>query len=306
MANSRFGTVRLSTVSPSDVEIYYCYNSDRDTQPNLSINKLEPATQYLKPFYVDPTSKEVLGGMYNLTLPSNIFNQKGFYTILIRPKQVRTTILDCGAISSLPNEKGIVLSLNNATDNSGNIIDLSSYLDKLTGFRIEYLNNINGKQVLRENYFTIVTSANKSEAVSNNLSNVTQKSISYRLTDSGNLLFLTVSPNVITNVRPNLKPFIGEPGQSIILSNTNFNPIMIEVEFVNYNTDNIGSFLVGNQIRDVKNGEVTFYNDDLSINTQVLLYEIQDEFGNPLYEVKQKKTQVDTTQDFNEITGNLQ
>ena len=63
-----------------------------------------------------------------------------------------------------------------------------------------------------------------------------------------------------------------------------------------------------NQIRDVKNGLVSYYqNDDAkSIYKQSLLYEIQDEIGSILYEVREDKTIIDNSQDFDIITQNVQ
>lgn len=306
MANSRYSTIRNATVSTSDIEILYTFSPDRETPNNGNIGKLEPASQYLQPFFSPQSTTEILGGLYNLTLPSTVFNQAGFYTLIIRPKQIRTKIVDCGILSALPNEKGLVLDLTNATDNSGANIDLTNLVPNLGGYRIEYLNTVNGQQTLRENYFTIVTSANKAEAVSANISNITQKATQYRLTDTGKLLYLSVSPQSTSSVKPNSKPFIGEPGQSIILTNTNFNPQIIELNLTNYDIDSLAIGLFGAQIRNVQNGEVTYYRDDLTIYQQSLLYDIKDEFNNPLYQVKQPKKQIDTSQDFTSITSNVE
>lgn len=307
MSNSRYSTIRPSTVLPSDIEILYSYTPNRETPPNYILGKLEPASQYLTPYYTQPNSIELLGGLYNLTLPSSVFNQLGIYTIIIRPKQIRTKIVDCGVLSALPNEKGIVFDLNGSVDNSGNSIDLTNLVNNLSGYRIEYLNdNGNGKLSLKENYFTIVTNANKAEVVSSNVNNSTQKATTYRLTDNGKLIYVSVSPQAVNTVKPNVKPFIGEPGQSIILTNTNFNPIIMEVEMVEYTENEIGIGIFGSQTRNVQNGVVSYYRPDLSIYKQSLMYGIKDEFNNPLYEIKQDKTQIDASEDFKTITSGVQ
>lgn len=306
MANSRYSTIRPATVSPSDVEIFYKFTPNRETTPSLTMSKLEPASQYLKPYTTDDTGTQILGGLYNLTLPPSVFNEIGIYTLYIRPKQIKTRILDCSSLASLPNEKGIVLDTVGAVDNSNNPVDLNNLVESLAGYRVEYLNSVNGDLTLKPNYFTIVTSANKAEVVATNQSNTTQKATTYRLTENGKLIFLTLSPNTINPVKPNIKPFIGEPSQNIILTNTNFNPIMLEIEMVNYTEEEIGMGIFGNQIRNVQNGVVTWYRDDKSIYKQVLMYEIKDEFQNPLFEVKELKTQIDPSQDFDDITSNLQ
>jgi hypothetical protein len=306
MANSRYSTIRPATVSPSDVEIFYSFIPNRETIPSLTMSKLEPASQYLKPYTTNSTGNEILGGLYNLTLPPSVFNQVGIYTLYIRPRQIRTRILDCSSLASLPNEKGIVLDTTGAVDNSNNPVDLNNLVDSLAGYRIEYLNSINGELSLKQNYFTIVTSANRAEVVATNQANTTQKATTYRLTDNGKLIFLTVSPNTINPVKPNIKPFIGEPSQNVILTNTNFNPIMVEIEMVNYTEEEIGIGIFGNQIRNVQNGVVTWYRDDKSIYKQDLMYEIKDEFSNPLFEVKEVKTQIDPSENFDDITSNVQ
>ena len=45
---------------------------------------------------------ELLGGLYNLVLPADRFNQLGVYTLYIRPAEIRTKILDCGVLAALP------------------------------------------------------------------------------------------------------------------------------------------------------------------------------------------------------------
>lgn len=297
---ARYGTNRLATISPSDVEILYSYKADRTVVPNLTTDlQTLNATSLLTPYNNPNNSKEFLGGLYSLKLPSATFNQTGIYTLIIRPKQIRTSIIDCGSLFNLPNEKGIILNLSGAVDNNGNQVDLNTIIGSLEGYRIEYLNT---DTTLKTNYFTIVTSANKAELISNNSSNSTQKSVAYRLNDSGSLVFLTVTPSTSSNVRPNSRPFIGIPNQNIILTNTFFNPIVLEVELVNYTEEQLAIGLFGKQILNETTGEITYYNDDNSIYKQGLMYVIEDEAGNPLYRVRDIKDQIDTTQDFVTIT----
>lgn len=293
---AQYGTNRLATISPSDVEILYTYKLNRTITPDLTNDlKTLNAGTLLTP-YTNPTnSKEFLGGLYSLKLPSNVFNQTGVYTLIIKPKQYRTSIIDCGSLFNLPTEKGIVLNFNGVVDNSGNQVDLTSIVNDLSGYRIEYLND---DTTLKSNYFTIITSSNRAELISNNSSNSTQKSISYRLNDSGSLVFLTVTPSSTSTVRPNQRPFIGVPNQNIILTNTYFNPIILEVELVNYTENELALGLFGNQIINEQNGEITWYGDDKTIYKQSLMYVIEDEVGNPLYRVREVKNQIDTTQDL--------
>ncbi len=306
MSVGRFGNNRVSTVSPEDCEIYYTYVSSRDVAPTGALTPLTPASQYLVPYYMPDSSTEIFGGLYTIKLTSNIFNKIGIYNIIIRPKQIRCKILDCGSLSALPQEKGIVLDLTGAVDNAGNTVDLKQLVNTLPGYRIEYLDTVNGKQTLNNNYFTIITSSNKAEAVSANLTNTTQKSVSYRFNDAGSLIYLTVTPNSVSTVKPNQRPFIGTPGQNIILTNTYFNPIMLEVNMVEYTNAEIGRGIYGKQIRNVLTGEVTYFTDENAIFKQNLLYEIKDDYDATLYEVKDVQTQIDTTQNFDDITSSVQ
>ena len=54
------------------------------------------------------TGIEILGGLYNLKLPKEVFNKKGFYTIYIRPAQIRVKIEDCSELATYPDVKGLV------------------------------------------------------------------------------------------------------------------------------------------------------------------------------------------------------
>jgi len=134
----------------------------------------------------------------------------------------------CGVLSALPNVRGIILDLT---------LIPQEYRNKFTpqglvGFRIEYLNN-DGTKI--PNFFRIVTSNFYCEPVVTNQVNTQQKSIRYRYVDSNsNLMFLTLSPSSSPTTKPNATPYIGQPDQDIILSNTFFNPLTIDIEMVEY------------------------------------------------------------------------
>ena len=56
---------------------------------------------------------------------------------MIRPAQIRTTILDCGVLSALPNVRGLVIDLNSVPAQYRN-----KFINQgLVGFRVEYLNS---------------------------------------------------------------------------------------------------------------------------------------------------------------------
>ena len=116
MATGTYGTIRPADVSPEDVEIILNYTPSRDETDNFVLTKLD-APSILRPYFNNASTGgnadvEILGGLYNLKLPADQFNKIGIYTLLIRPAQIRTKILDCGVLSALPNVRGIVIDLN--------------------------------------------------------------------------------------------------------------------------------------------------------------------------------------------------
>lgn len=236
-----------------------------------------------------------IGGIYNLKLPLEIFNKVGIYNIYIRPKQIELNIQDIGVLSAYPNIRGIILK---ATD----IVGLSVGNDTLSGYRIEYYDS-SGNKV--SNLFRIITSNNRCEPVTQNIISTTQKSVSYRFNDSSDLIFLTVTPSSATNATPNSLPFIGNTGTKIILTNTFFNPILIEIELTNNDIESLYTSINGNQIRTLDNGLITTYDVNNKIFSQSEHYIIKESAtGKPAYEVKENKTNIDFTQDHDSIIAN--
>ena len=121
MAVGAYGITRPADVSPADVEIFYHYVSGRTADITPIFKKLSPSEQYLTPIYHTGTTtsdaaavgKEVLGGLYNLKLTANDFSNLGVYTLMMRPKQIRCSINDCGVLASLPSVRGLVIDLSN-------------------------------------------------------------------------------------------------------------------------------------------------------------------------------------------------
>ena len=189
MATGTYGTIRPADVSPEDVEIILHYTPSRDDTTSFVLKKLD-APSILRPYFSNPTIggnvKELLGGLYNLKLPADEFNKIGIYTLMIRPAQIRTKISDCGVLSSLPNVKGIVISLSDVPSDF-----LNKFVNQgLVGFRVEYLND-DGTKI--PNFFRIITSCFFCEPVVQNLTNTVAKAIRYRYTQNNtNLLFCTL------------------------------------------------------------------------------------------------------------------
>ena len=302
MAIGSYGTIRPSDVSPQDVEIIMNYTPTRDVTDQFVLTKLDAQT-LLRPYFNNTETGgnagvEVLGGLYNLTLPANQFNALGIYTLYIRPAQIRTLITDCGVLSALPNVKGIVIDITNVpTEYQNKFVPQG-----LVGFRIEYLNP-DGSKI--PNFFRVVTSSFYCEPVVTNEVNTTQKSIRYRYVDGdSNLIFLTLSPSSSPTNKPNATPFIGQPNQDIIITNTFFNPITLEVEMVEYDISSLAIALYGNQTKSIDDGIYTIYDSQNNIYRQYNLYEIRDQFNALLYEVRQNRNDnIDFSKNFTNITS---
>jgi hypothetical protein len=138
-----------------------------------------------------------------------------------------------------------------------------------------------------------------------NLSNSTDKAIRYQYTDqTSNLVFLTITPSSSPSSRPNVVPFIGQPGQNIILTNTFFNPTTLEIEMVEHDASTLAHALYGNQTKAITPGIYTIYdnNNNNAIYKQFNLYEVKDQFNETLYEVREERDIIDESLDFNNIT----
>ena len=302
MAIGSYGTIRPSDVSPEDVQIIMNYTPSRDVTDSFVLTELDAQT-LLKPYFNNTETGgnagvEVLGGLYNLTLPAEQFNEIGIYTLYLRPAQIRTKITDCGVLSALPNVKGIIIDITNVPVQFQN----KFVPQGLVGFRIEYL-NADGSKI--PNFFRVVTSSFFCEPVVTNEINTTQKSIRYRYVDgSSNLIFLTLSPSSSPTNKPNATPFIGQPNQNIIITNTFFNPVTLEVDMVEYDISSLAIALYGNQTKSIDDGIYTIYDSDNNIYKQYNLYEIRDQFNDLLYEVRQDRgNNIDFSKAFNNITG---
>jgi hypothetical protein len=302
MAIGTYGTIRPADVSPEDVEIILNYTPSRDETENFILTTLD-SPSVLRPYFNNANTGgnanvEVLGGLYNLTLPADVFNQVGIYTMMLRPAQIRTSITDCGVLSALPNVKGIIIDLNNVPSQFRNKFTPQG----LIGFRVEYLNS-DGSKI--PNFFRIVTSNFYCEPVVVNQVNTTQKAIRYRYVEGvTNLMFCTLSPSSSPTNKPNATPFIGQPAQNIIMTNTYFNPVSIEIDMVEYDVSSLAIALYGNQTKSIDDGIYTIYDSENNIYKQYNLFEIRDQFNALLYEVRQDRgANIDFTKNFTTIVS---
>jgi hypothetical protein len=309
MAVGSYGIVRPADVSPDDVEILYHYVSGRTATAPVTLKKLTSTNVLTPVFHNIDTSKdggtykaienvEILGGLYNLKINATDFSNLGIYTLYIRPKQIRTTITDCGILASLPSVRGVVIDLSNVPSADRNKFTPQG----LVGYRIEYINPNDNKKL--PNFYKIVTSSFYCTPVTANLNTTTQKSVRYQYSEGAtNFMFLTVTPSSAPSNKPNTVPFIGSPGQKIILSNTFFNPTTIQIDMVEHDASTLANALYGNQTKAVSPGIYTIYDKENNIYRQYNLFEIKDDFNETLYEVRENRLDIDETLNFDTITN---
>ncbi len=298
MATGNYGTIRPADVSVDDIEMWYSFTPSRELDVDVDLISLNPA-EVLIPANSPNNNSEILGGLYTLKLPTSTFGTKGYYSIIIRPKQIRTTIQNCGVLIDNQDVKGISFDINQISP------ELQSRFENgnLVGYRIEYLKEQTGTgQDKIQNLFRIITSNNRALIIQQNQGN-SNSAPAYTFNDNATSIFCTVTPSSAPSIKPNAVPFIGNPQQEVILTNTFFNPVMLEIEMVEYDDETLAYALYSNQTKSLEDGIYTIYNFGNQIYKQYNLYEIKDQFtGKPLYEVREEKSIIDPTKDFDDIT----
>ena len=299
MATGNYGTIRPADVSVDDVEILYSYTPSRELITSVELESLDPA-EVLIPVTTPNNVNEILGGLYTLKLPTSKFGSKGFYSIIIRPKEIRTKISDCGVLIDNQDVKGLIFDMNIIPT------DLQSRFENgnLVGYRIEYLKEETGTgQDKIQNLFRIITSNNRALPISQNQGN-DNASQAYTFNDNSTNVFCTLTPSSAPSIKPNAVPFIGNPLQDVIITNTFFNPVMLEIEMVEYDDESLAYALYSDQTKSLDGGIYTIYNFGNQIYKQYNLFEVKDQFtGKPLYEVREQKFTIDPTKDFDDITN---
>ena len=291
MANGTYGLQIPVFINNNDiphlVDISYCYHETRsyDSLSNANFKHLDSGILTLA--RRDQQNSDVDGyveGMYNLQLPLSDFNRKGFYTVYIKPKEIEAVILDVGNLTAFPNVRGLVLDTTQIKNES--IKTKARRNNDLVGWRIIYLDENNDRQ----DYYRIITSNNKCEPVIGMVNSSSDKSYTYRYEDSSSLTFITVSPSSAPSFKDNALPYLGKPTQRILLVNTLFEPICLDIELVTHDADTISYMLENSQLRDLDNGLVTTFNDNNEIYNQKEHYTLKDQYtGKALFEVGRNK-----------------
>jgi hypothetical protein len=284
MSTGVFGSIRPANINPSlDVDMYYYYRPSRgETDLNIKGYKELKPEECLTYCVSDDDESKIIG-MYNLKLPLNIFSTKGIYSIYIKPKSRKTKIVDVSVLAAYPSVKGVIFNMNDT--NLGGLTDL-------TGYRIE----------MEDGSSRLIKSCNRCEPVIVNTGDGYPKSTRYNLTDgSSNLVFCTVSPSSAPTFKTNANPYIGEPGLEVEVVNTKFSPKAIELELVDHDIETLSYMLEGDQANDRDNGIITTYNDNHEIYHQSDIYVLKDRLGNPLYNIRKKRDNIDHGQDYENI-----
>lgn len=297
--NGIYGTIKPAYLTAgniaNDVEMYYSFRKNRadNNASRTEFKRLE--SSYLVPATASTENgKEILPGVFTLKLPLDKFGEPGVYSIYIKPKEIEAIIQDIGVLSAYPDVRGMVLQSFTGDDSVLNVNGA------LTGYRVEYF----GFNNTRSEDFTIITSSNKCSTIIQNIISTNQKAVRYRFDDTSNLIFCTVSPSTSPSFNSNSLPYIGRATETIRLVNTKFEPLLIEVEMVEHDDETISVMLEGNQIRNLDNGLITTYNFENEIFRQHEYFTIKETTGRNLYDVKMdRRNNIDTSQDFNEITN---
>lgn len=281
MANNTYGTVKQALFNPAlDAEVYYYYRPSRSSEvtTNSGFKKIENVAQVLTNAETElPTvgADTILPGMYNLKLPVSIFGKSGIYTVYITPKEIECDILDVGALGAYPDVRGIVIDTN-TIDSSYQALFAN---DNLTGYRIEYFDyDPQSNGVVRQEYFRIVTSNGRCQPLSQNLTSSNTNSTGYTYNANGSLCFLTVTPSIAPSFKSNALPFIGKPSQKIVIKNTKFDPVSLEIEITDHDIETLSVMLEGEQVRNLENGRLTTYNFNGEIYKQFEYSTVKDNY----------------------------
>ena len=99
---------------------------------------------------------------------------------------------------------------------------------------------------------------------------------------------------------------MGIPGQNIILSNTFFNPVLIEIEMTEHDIETLALGIYGNQSKSKVDGILTYYDKDSNIYKQFDVFETENSEGLIDYEVKLERDSIDPSKDLNNVLSDVE
>lgn len=304
MANGTYGTKKPALVTSDDIDIFYFYRPSysSDSPDFTEFKKVETPGDWLYPAEGEYGENSImdLPGMYNLRLPLDRFNEKGIYTIYIKPKEIFTKIVDADSrLAAYSDVRGIVLNkyIDGINTSNGNLV----------GYRVEYFEE--GSTTERTGEYRIITSNNRCEPLRQNMNDSSQKGIRYRFNDeTGDLVFCTVTPSTALSFKSNSAPSLGATDQWVALVNTKFNPVAIEIEMVDNDIESVTTMLEGTQLRNLDKGIITTFNKDGAIYHQADYGNIVNPNKNMHYDFKIPKTDnIDFTEEdkLKDIENNI-
>lgn len=291
MAVGIYGNKKLADVDFNDVDIFFAFSPNRESLGD---------TQFV-PLFNSITNNEfrkMLGadGGYKLRLPASVFNKLGFYVVLIKPKSFNLSIVDCSFIVTNTDQelqiskKGIVIP-KLQFQSTGSLI----------GYQVEYFDD-NGVKI--KNFHRIITSSDL-VSLSSNSSNSNPSSTSYFLDSNGTQLFLTLTPDEVSLISNGQKPDLGKAGQKIIVSNTFFDPIMLEVEMVDQTIKTLSYGIFGNAVRDFSNGVFSIFDENNNLYKQYNLLTTKSTFNNANLDIKEERTNINLNENFFNVAQGL-
>jgi hypothetical protein len=286
-----YGTKKLADITSDDVDVLYAYSPSREDLGEVTFKPLYNAineSDLLKMIGVD--------GMYKLRLPADIFNKIGFYSLMIKPKTFQVTIRDCSYVVT-EDETGVQLS------KKGVVIPAAQFrkTNGLVGWSVEYI-GADGRKI--KNLNRIITSSDL-VSPSVNTTTVNRGATTYNLDSTGSNLFLTLTPDEGSIVSGGGATNLGDAGQVILLSNTYFDPISIEVEMVEHDVQTLSYALYGNTTRDNETGTLTYYDENNNVYRQYNLFTQKKQFSQGSIDVRQIRDNINFNQDFQTITQGL-
>ena len=289
MAIGIYGSKKMADITSNDVDILYAYSPDRESIGDV----------VFQPMYNSVTDADLLkmlgaDGMYKLRLPADKFNKLGFYSIVIKPKTIQLTIIDCSYVVS-SDDNTIKLS------KKGLVIPSALFAsNSIVGYQVEYIDS-NGNKI--PNLSRIVTSADLvSPSTSSNA--IANGSTTYQIDNSGSMLFLTLTPDepsLISGGQINL----GAKGQNILMSSTFFDSVSLDINLTDTTLETLGIGIFGNSTRDLGSSVLSFYDSQNRIFKQFNLYTSKNSLNNSNIDIREQRTITNLNENFAQITQGL-
>ena len=110
-----------------------------------------------------------------------------------------------------------------------------------------------------------------------------------------------MTPSSANPVKPNAFPFIGTPNQEVLLYNTFFDPVVVELEITENSIETLALGLFGDQTKNCDTGARTIFDKDGNIFKQFNEYISKDAANNPKYEVRKEKDIIDFSENIDNV-----